>query len=105
MALTRTPVFREEESKEESADHQKAQGDENQKQGSYSTSEGGTADSQNAGKPLVANYHEDLPPPHPRTDIPLSSTNRDNGEEEDDHVGTFERPAQLRRNGTHRQDR
>jgi len=99
------PFFREDESKEESGDDQKAHGNDDQRQSSYSTSERGITDSQNTRKPLVADYRVDLSPPHPRADIPLSSTNCNNGEKEDEHVGTFERVAQVRWNGAHRQDR
>lgn len=101
-APSRVPFFWEDESEEESGDDQKAHDNDDQRQGSYSTSERSIADSQNTGKPLVADYRVDLSPPHPRADIPLSSTNCNNGEKEDDHVGTFERLAQVRRNGAHR---
>jgi len=96
------PFFRKDESKEESTDDHETHGNYNQKQGSYSTSEGSVTDSQNARKPLVADYRVDLSLPDLRADIPLSSTNRDNGEEEDEYVGAFERPAQVRWNGAHR---
>jgi len=96
------PFLREEESEKESSDDQKACGNDDQKQGSHSTSERSTPDSQNAGEPLSADYHIDPSLPHSRADIPLSSTSRDNGEEEYDYVGTFERPAQVVRNGPHR---
>jgi len=96
------PFFREDESEEESGEDQKARGNDDKRQGSHSTSERSIADSQNTGKPLVTDYRVDLSPPHPRTDIPLSSTYCNNGEKEDDDVGTFERLAQVRWDGAHR---
>ena len=85
------PLFREEVLKEANRCDQKAKDSANENKGSYSTSERCTAHSQNPGKFLACDH--DICPslPYLRADIPLSSTDGDDGEREGDHVGTLKR--------------
>jgi len=91
--------FREEVLKEGNGEEQQAHCNSNENQGSYCTSKGRVAHPQHPRKFLAADYHIYPSLPHLRTDIPLSSADCDDSEEEDGDVGTFERVAQLRGNG------
>lgn len=92
-------LFGEETLKEENADDQKADRKSNENQGSYSASERCVAHTENARKFLAADDDIDPSFPHLGTDIPLSSADCDDGEEEDDDVGTLKRITQLRGSG------
>lgn len=94
------PASRDDETKEDYETEQKARG-ENKRQGSDSTSERSTANSQKAGKLLAVNDRVDFSLPDPRANVPLSSTNHDNGEGDDDLEGILEMLAQVRRDVTH----
>lgn len=97
------PLFREEILDEVNNEDQRADCNANQSQGSYSASERCTAHSQNSGKFLAAHHDKDPPFPHLSTDIPLSSTNCDDGEREDEHVGTLKRVTKFRWDGSQRE--
>ena len=95
----RVPLFREEVLKEANGEDHKADRKADENQSSYSASQRCTAYPQNARKFLAAD--DDIGPslPHLRANVPLSSTNCDDGGEEDDHVGALKRVTQLRWNG------
>ena len=94
------PLFREEVAKEESSGDQKHRHNTNKNKGTYSPGKGCAAHPKNTRKFLSVNYHVDPSPPYPCADVPLSSTNCDDGKEEDGHVRTFERVTEFRRNCT-----
>lgn len=93
------PLFREEMFKDKDNGDQKSHRTTDQNQGSHGPCERCTAHSEHARKFPPSDMI--LASPQLRTEVPLSSTEGDDGEEEGSHVGTLENVTQLGRNGAH----